>query len=179
MGNASTVSMPLSIDTLNGLNSDDAKAAFETCCTSTKWIEAMTSHRPYETVEQVQSAAQRHWQACEEADWLQAFEGHPKIGDVTSLRAKYANTKGLASNEQSGVNEASDDVLHALADGNAQYEQQNGFIFIVFATGKSAAEMLEILNGRLQNDREAELVNAAAQQAKITELRINKLFGLA
>lgn len=179
MGQASTINLPLTIDALNALNTDEAKAAFETCCTSAKWIEAMANHRPYETVDQVQVAAQQHWQTCEEADWLQAFEGHPKIGDVSSLRAKYANTKGLASNEQSGVNEASDDVLHALADGNAQYEQQNGFIFIVFATGKSAAEMLEILNGRLQNDRDTELVNAAEQQAKITALRINKLFGLA
>jgi 2-oxo-4-hydroxy-4-carboxy--5-ureidoimidazoline (OHCU) decarboxylase len=40
-----------------------------------------------------------------------------------------------------------------------EYEQKNGFIFLICATGKSALEMLHALQIRMQNDRETE-VNA-------------------
>src|SRR5262245_27592625 len=79
-------------------------------------------------------------------DWLEAFRHHPKIGDVDSLRKKFASTSHLTTKEQAGVRGASDATLQALADGNAAYERRHGFIFIVCATGKGADEMLDILN---------------------------------
>lgn len=163
---------------LNNLTTQAAIEAFATCCTSDTWISGMEQARPFKDVEHAQKVALEVWGGCSEPDLLQAFEGHPKIGDVSSLRKKYANTKGLASNEQSGVNVATEDTLQALADGNNEYDDKNGFIFIVYATGKSAAQMLDILNARLPNDRATELKNAATEQSKITALRINKLFGL-
>lgn len=163
---------------LNNLTTQAAIEAFATCCTSDAWISGMEQARPFKDVEHAQQVALDVWGECSEPDLLQAFEGHPKIGDVSSLRKKYANTKGLASNEQSGVNVATEDTLQALADGNNEYDDKNGFIFIVYATGKSAAQMLDILNARLPNDRATELKNAATEQSKITALRINKLFGL-
>ena len=169
----------MTLDELNALDASAANEAFGTCCTSETWMQGMVQARPFANVEAAQQAALDVWANCNEADFLQAFEGHPKIGDVSSLRKKYANTKGLASNEQSGVNVATEATLQALADGNNEYDSKNGFIFIVFATGKSAAEMLEILQGRLPNKRETELKNAAFEQSKITALRINKLLGLA
>ncbi len=90
------------------------------------------------------------------ADILQAFEAHPKIGDVSSLREKYRNTKAIAGHEQSGANNADEQTLQSLAQGNSDYENKFGYIFIVCATGKSAAEMLDILNARLPNNTETE-----------------------
>jgi 2-oxo-4-hydroxy-4-carboxy-5-ureidoimidazoline decarboxylase len=163
---------------LNGLTTEAVLAAFGTCCTSDVWIAGMAAARPFKDVDHTQQVALDVWATCQEADLLQAFEGHPKIGDVSSLRKKYANTKGLASNEQSGVNVANEETLQALSDGNNDYDVKNGFIFIVYATGKSAAEILDILKARLPNSRATELKNAAVEQSKITGLRINKLFGL-
>lgn len=160
---------------LNNLSEADAKFAFENCCTSSRWIDGMVAARPFVSIAQCQEVALEVWNKLGEVDFLEAFEGHPKIGDVTSLRKKYAHTKQLASGEQSSVNDASEQVIQALADGNTQYEQQNGFIFIVCATGKSAAQMLEILQGRLPNTRAQELQTAAGEQAKITAIRIDKL----
>ena len=106
---------------------------------------------------------------------MQAFQGHPKIGDVGSLKAKYANTKELAAGEQSGMTVATDDVISTLAKGNLDYENKFGFIFIVCATGKSAQEMSELLQARLTNERTTELVNAAEEQRKIFQIRLNQL----
>jgi OHCU decarboxylase len=109
-----------------------------------------------------------------EKDFFEAFEGHPKIGDVNSLRTKYANTKALASGEQGAVNSANELTLNALNEGNRHYETKNGFIFIVCATGKSADEMLTLLTRRLKNDRVTEQKIAAEQQSLITAIRIAK-----
>lgn len=168
----------MNLDEINLSNTEQATQAFASCCSSERWINAMVKARPFVSREAIHQAAQDIWQELDESDYLQAFEGHPKIGDVNSLRKKYASTKGLASNEQSGVSTADDATLENLSRANDEYFDKNGFIFIVYATGKSAAEMLEILNGRLLNNRITEIENAAIEQSKITALRLDKLLGL-
>ena len=99
-----------------------------------------------------------------------------RIGaDLDALRKKFASTATWASGEQSGVASADEETLRALQQGNIDYEARYGFIFIVCATGKSAGEMLAILQSRLNNDPETELRIAAAEQAKITRIRLEKL----
>jgi 2-oxo-4-hydroxy-4-carboxy-5-ureidoimidazoline decarboxylase len=49
------------------------------------------------------------------------------------------------------------------------------YIFIVCASGKSADEMLALLEHRLPNMAEDEIQIAAGEQAKITRLRMEKL----
>ena len=134
----------------------------------------MVKARPFADRRALVRQADLAWEELEEADYLEAFEGHPKIGDVGSLRAKYANTKELAGSEQSLVKEANDDVLEALSQGNEDYEAKFSFIFIVCATGKSAKEMSDLLQDRLPNNKAQELANAAEEQRKIFQLRINK-----
>jgi 2-oxo-4-hydroxy-4-carboxy-5-ureidoimidazoline decarboxylase len=45
----------------------------------------------------------------------------------------------------------------------------------VCATGKTAAEMLALLEARLDNDPDDELAIARGEQAKITRIRLEKL----
>lgn len=165
----------MTLDELNSLDIDGARHFFRQCCTSDHWLEFMANNRPYSSQDELLSTADTSWSACGEKDYLQAFAGHPKIGDVNSLKAKYANTRDMAGHEQSGAATASDETLKALADGNAAYETRFGYIFIVCATGKSADQMLSLLNDRLNNQLEHELTIAAAEQHKITRLRLNKL----
>ena len=111
-----------------------------------------------------------------EQDLLEAFDGHPKIGDPDSLKKKYAATKKLATSEQSAVQYASDETIDELAACNQAYLDKFGFIFIICASGKSADEMLVSIKNRISNSRERELLLAAEEQRKITHLRLNKLF---
>ena len=135
----------------------------------------MVKRSPFLDENVLQREAETVWQGLGEDDYLEAFLGHPKIGDVSSLRKKYADTHALASNEQSGASSATDEVIQELARLNSEYEEKFGFIFIVFATGKSAAEMLDILKERLPNPRDKEIQNAADNQQKITALRLKKM----
>ena len=163
------------LEQFNQLECDACYQLLRQCCVSTRWIERMEQARPFTDLEQLQHSADQIWQQLAMPDYLEAFEGHPKIGDIDSLKAKYAWTKALASGEQSGAAQASEAVLQALAEGNEAYEKRFGFIFIVCASGKSAEEMLQLLQQRLDNDLETELKIAAAEQAKITRLRLNKM----
>lgn len=169
----------MTLEQLNNLPNDEAMTAFSQCCVAERWVAQMVAGRPFSSQEQLHLQAEAIWQSLEENDYLQAFEGHPKIGDVSSLKKKYASTKALASGEQSSVQAADDATIEALAAGNTAYEEKFGFIFIVCATGKSAAEMLALLQARLPNTREVEVQLAADEQAKITRIRINKLLDLA
>ena len=164
----------MNLDRLNQLPENEAIKLFLQCCSAESWASKMTASRPFSDHKQLQYQADNCWGQLQESDYLQAFEGHPKIGDVNSLRAKYANTKELASNEQSAVNQATNNTLEQLAEGNDVYLKKFGFIFIVCATGKSAQEMLDLLQQRLPNDRQTELKNATEQQRQIFQIRLDK-----
>ena len=169
----------ITLEQFNHLSNEETKTKLMQCCTSSVWVDRMSDLRPFISRQELNETADKVWADLEENDYLEAFDGHPKIGDVNSLREKYANTKALASNEQQSVNEASEKVLLDLAKYNEEYLNKFGFIFIVFATGKSAAQMLDILLARISNDRKTELVNAAEEQRKIFQIRLTKLFGEA
>lgn len=137
----------------------------------------MAAASPYSSLAAMAGVAEKVWYTeCFEAEWLEAFRHHPKIGDVQSLKEKFASTQHLASNEQQFVNTASDEIIQLLADANTAYENKFGFIFIICATGKTAEEMLRLLNDRLRNTYFEELNIAMGEQHKITLLRIQKLF---
>ena len=135
----------------------------------------MMARRPFSDRRAIVEAATQIWWTLTRSDWLEAFSAHPKIGDPDSLRAKFQDTATWAAHEQAGVATAHEETLEELARCNRRYEERFGYIFIVCASGKSANEMLDILRGRMANDPSSELRNAAAEQLKITQLRLEKL----
>ena len=165
--------MPL--DDLNNLPTAEAAEAFARCCGARRWVDGMVHRRPYRDGREVLAAADEVWERLGPEDYREAFGHHPKIGDLSSLRAKFANTRDWASGEQAGTAVATEEILQGLADGNREYEARFGHIYIVCATGKSAREMLDNLQARLKNEPDHELRVAAAEQAKITRLRLEKL----
>lgn len=160
---------------VNGMSLDDAIRAFRVCCGSTRWAEGMAARRPFGDEDALLAAAGAIEKSMTRADWLEAFAAHPKIGDLDSLKKKFAAIADLSSSEQASVAVASHDTLAALAEGNRVYEQTFGHIFIVCAAGKSADEMLALLRQRLANPPDDELRIAAAEQTRITRLRLQRI----
>jgi len=166
----------MTIDELNRLSKGEAIEQFILCCGSSAWAGKMARRRPYSSKDEVIKQAGEIWNhELASSDWLEAFSAHPKIGGLGSLRKKYASTKKWAEGEQKGIANAPEEVLERLAAGNQEYENKFGYIFIVCATGKSAGEMLQILESRLDNQPGKELAIAAEEQRKITEIRLEKL----
>ena len=168
-------SAPASLAWLNALPAVETEAEFLKCCGSTRWSHAMTERRPYTSIDELTRTASEVWRSLDQADWLEAFHSHPRIGEKKAAAQVSQQSKQWSGQEQSGVTAADQNTIDLLAQLNREYEEKFGFIFIVCATGKSASEMLAILRQRLPNDVETELPIAAAEQAKITELRLKKL----
>jgi len=165
----------MELTTFNSLDQDNAFTHLATCCASDSWAHAMVDERPFTTLEAMLSQASAIWRRLTKDDYLQAFDGHPRIGDINSLREKFASTADSAEQEQSGMNTASDSLLQEMTKLNDEYFKKFGYIFIVCATGKSAENMLSLLTGRLPNKEYIELGIAAREQEKITQLRIIQL----
>jgi OHCU decarboxylase len=161
------------LDAWNKADEAEAISAMIACCGARRWAEGMVALRPIENVFALSEAADRVWAAMEEPDWMEAFACHPRIGERNVSHAT-AQSAAWSRQEQSSVTQAEQQVLDELAAGNALYEQRFGFTYIVCATGKSAEEMLEILNRRLSCDRASELREAAEQQRQITQIRLGK-----
>jgi 2-oxo-4-hydroxy-4-carboxy-5-ureidoimidazoline decarboxylase len=156
----------------NTLDLEAAADAILPCNGSAVWATLVAYNRPYETVDDLAAAADHFWQSLPEEDWQQAFDSHPRIGERQAKDATEASL-AMSANEQSAANPDAL-TLAELAAANQLYEQTFGRIFIVCATGKSAAEMLAILRARLANDPATELLEAAEQQRQITQIRLRK-----
>jgi len=165
--------------TLNELNKLTEQVAFEKleqCCASKTWINKVIENRPFSSEKElIQKTGAIWFNECGTTDYLEAFTGHPKIGDINSLKEKFAHTAKWAQNEQAKVEEANTATIEALAKANEDYLTKFGYIFIVSASGKSAEEMLAIINARLKHTTEDEIYVAMNEQHKITIIRLVKL----
>lgn len=163
------------LDRLNGLSPADAERELLACCGSRAWAREMVRRRPFADVDRLLAAADEVWRKLREADWLEAFRSHPRIGERKAQTPQADRDRKWSAREQSGMDAAAAAVRQDIADGNRAYEERFGFIFIVCASGRSAEEMLSLLRERLGHDPASEIRVAAGEQAKITRLRLQKL----
>jgi OHCU decarboxylase len=166
----------VTLQRLNALPDHEAEAAFLTCCGSTRWAREMARRRPFDGQHQVHTAGADVWFELDPEDWDEAFRAHPRIGERKAAPAQSAQAAAWSAQEQAGASSAGEEIAAALAEGNRAYEERFGRIYIVCASGKTAKQLLSILRKRLGNDPDTELRVAAAEQWKITELRLEKLF---
>ena len=160
---------------LNAMDVPDLRAALADFCAAPAWIEHMAAARPLASPEAVLAAADAAGRSVPADDWREAFRHHPRIGERTAERRQSEAARGLSSQEQAGAASATAADLAALAEGNRAYEARFGHVFIVAAAGRTAADILANLRDRLTNDPAAEIVVAAAEQRKITRLRLERL----
>ena len=160
----------MNLEKFNSLDKDTAGQELLQCCGSAKWASLVAAGRPYATERDLVKKAVAVWyNDCAPADWQEAFSHHPQIGDLKSV------TERFAGKEQAAVGSASADTLMQLAKLNQDYHHRFGFIFIVCATGKSAEEMLQLLQQRIQHTAAEEEAIAMGEQMKITILRLKKI----
>jgi OHCU decarboxylase len=158
----------------NGLPIAAAEGEILACCGSPAWARGVAARRPFASAAEIIAAAGEIWADLREQDWLEAFRGHPRIGESHAEQNQSARAAQWSAGEQSGAASAEDAAKLAFAEGNREYERRFGHIFIVCASGRSAPELLDNLRRRLHNDAQAELREAAEQQRQIMELRLRK-----
>ena len=106
------------IEYLNALFEPEALRFFHTACASGTSADAMAAARPYQSPESVLGEAERVFDLLEEADWLEAFAGHPRIGE---------RGDAVANQEQAGASVSDQAMKQDLTRVNAEYEERFGF----------------------------------------------------
>jgi len=163
----------------NSLTPDAAAREILPCCGSQAWAEQLAAQRPFLYPEDLFAASDGVWLALPEADWIEAFDSHPRIGQQHA-RAATAQSLSWSSSEQSAIAASQDEAARlALAGANREYEAKFGRIFLICASGRSTSEILAMLRARMGNTPEQELVEAAEQQRQITQLRLRRWLGLS
>ena len=161
----------------NALDPAEAVRQVLPCCGSHAWADSLAARRPFASSAQLFAASDDIWSGLPEREWQEAFDSHPRIGQQ---HAKAASAESLkwSSHEQREAMSQDHAMRAALAEGNRRYEAKFGRIFIVCASGKSAAEILGILERRMENPADVELREAAEQQRQITQVRLRRWLGV-
>lgn len=159
----------IDLHTLDTLAESEAERLLLTCCASLEWARAVAVRRPFGTVDALLAAADDALATLSEPELDRALSGHPRIGD----RPDNADS----AREQAAVVAAGDAVRAELAAGNRAYEDRFGHVYLVCATGRSAAELLDILRSRLHNDASTERGIVREELGKINRIRLRRLVG--
>ncbi len=161
----------LDVAALDRLSPAAAEALLRPACGSAEWVAAMVAARPFGTL----AAVLAHSDAVlTELEWpgvLSALAAHPRIGDRAAgptLEATWSRQ------EQAGAASAVGDVRAALHAGNIAYEERFGHVFLIRASGRTAAEMLAALTERLDHDEATEHDVIRRELAAIVRGRLEK-----
>jgi 2-oxo-4-hydroxy-4-carboxy-5-ureidoimidazoline decarboxylase len=168
----------MGVSALTRLNDLPAAAAEEellSCCASPVWASAVVEGRPYQDFEAVIAAAGPALAALPWSEIARALDAHPRIGARPS--GQHADA-AWSRREQAGVDRNDDRTLAALAEVNRAYEERFGRVLLIFASGKSGAELLEAAQGRLGNNEATERLVIREELAKIVTLRLGRLLGV-
>src|SRR3569623_1645244 len=145
------------------------------CCGSEAWIKKMLAIFPVQNLVDLLEYAEDEWYDCTTEDWLEAFEKNARIGDIESIRQKASYNPEWAFEKEWEIQNFSQEMIAKFLAANQSYDETFGYNFIVSAKEKSTNEVMEILLQRLNNDPDEELLIAAAEQNKITQMRLKKL----
>ena len=154
---------------------DELRDRLRSCCAAEAWVEQIVGGRPYRSEAALYGASDRATAELDARGLEQALAGHPRIGDAAPAHGGDARSAAWSRGEQAGVGSAGADVLGELAAANASYEQRFGHVYLVCASGRSAAELLAVCRARLENDPETERGVVLEELAKINRLRLGKM----
>jgi len=98
-----------------------------------------------------------------DAERVAVLNAHPRIGAMSGLSARSAAEQGGSTDPE---------TLRALDLLNAEYERTFGFRFVVFVHGRSRAEVVPILQARLQRARHEELATGLEEFLAIARDRL-------
>lgn len=84
--------------------------------------------------------------------WLEAINAHPRLGDKAAIEAKrdtsVSEIQLKTASEQDAIFKEQGAVLDEVVKWNEDYEAKFGHVFLLFAHGKSMADILEHVKDR-------------------------------
>lgn len=159
---------PTGISRLNSADDGTAAGLLHEVCTSTAWVRALLTKRPFTGLDELCEASDAAMPGLTPEDLAEAMAGHPPIGrpkpgDPTSAR------------EQRGMAGASDELKAELLELNLAYQDRFGHVFLICATGLTGEQMRDAAEVRIGNTPEQEREIVRTELGKINRIRLTRL----
>ena len=139
--------------------SEELEERLYACLANRRWAHAVASGEP------VDEAMDR----LTDEEWLGAIKAHPRIGE------RGGEAPASSEREQARAMQASPATLAELEAENRRYEERFGHLFLIYASGRSADEILAELRRRMNNDPSVELEEAKRELRKIAHARLERI----
>jgi 2-oxo-4-hydroxy-4-carboxy-5-ureidoimidazoline decarboxylase len=161
------------IEVFNALPAVRLEADLLACCAAPAWGAVVAAKRPYRDRPEVVAAGDAAARALTWPEVLVGLSAHPRIGE----RASGDSTEAAFSRrEQSTAAQGADELTKAaLIEANRAYEERFGQVFLIFASGRTQAEILAVARERLANDEQTERVIVQDELRKIALLRLERV----
>lgn len=162
---------------------DEAQDALLACADVPRWASAVLERRPYPDVTALLETADTLARGFTGAEVESALAAHPRIGERSAgagagaafSRREQAAALGSIDGQGDDDTENGASGAHALVEVNRAYEQRFGRVFLICASGRSAADIVAEGWRRLGNDDETERQEVADELRRITLLRLRSL----
>jgi 2-oxo-4-hydroxy-4-carboxy-5-ureidoimidazoline decarboxylase len=158
----------VSVDAFNALPEAEATRRLLTCLNVPRWAAEVAGGRRYANYAALAAQAEASAARLSDDELSAALDGHPRIGE----RAGAGHDAEFSAREQAQVDRDDAAVMAALADGNREYEQRFGRVFLIRAACRSSSEIMAELRRWLDNDDETERADTVAALREIALLRL-------
>ena len=161
------------VEAVNALPAERLAEDLRACCAAPAWGAAIVAERPFPDRPAVLAAADAASRALSWADVLTGLSAHPRIGERATGDSREAT---WSRREQSAAAATPDDATpDELIEANRAYEERFGHVFLIFASGRSRAEILAAAHERLGHDKAAERAVVTDELRKIARLRLERV----
>ncbi|MFE9425519.1 2-oxo-4-hydroxy-4-carboxy-5-ureidoimidazoline decarboxylase [Kitasatospora sp. NPDC006697] len=163
-----SVDAPGALEALSAAEPAELQEILLEVCSSPRWAARVAASRPWSDRSALLAANAAAMAELTTADLADAMAGHarigqPRAGDATSER------------EQAGIHGVDRELLDELHRANTAYEAKFGHVFLICATGRTAATMLAALRERYPNEPAAEAETVRGELRKINDIRLGRL----
>lgn len=161
----------MDLATFNAAPGSELTEQLLACCDAGTWAHGIVAERPYATVDDLVATAAEASRRLGPDDVDRALAAHPRIGE----RAAGASREAAWSRQEQSSVRTDEQTQAALLEGNREYEERFGRVFLICATGLDAGEILQSLKRRLGNDEVTEAAEVRDELGKIAQVRLRKL----
>jgi OHCU decarboxylase len=162
----------LAVTAFDQLDAARAAVVLAPCCASRRWADELVRGRPHGDLAALTAASDAAISGLQWPDLAEALAAHPRIGGALAGRGREAAWSAAEQQSAAGAGAAERDQLAAA---NAAYEERFGHVFLIRASGRSAAEMLAALRERLGHEPAAEREVIRAELRGIVALRLARV----
>lgn len=161
------------VEVFNALPAERLEAELLACCAAPAWGAVIAAKRPFADRAELLAVADAAGRDLSWPDVLAGLSAHPRIGERAAGDSKEA---AWSRTEQSAAAQSADDRTKAeLIAANREYEERFGHVFLIFASGRTQAEILAAARERIGNDEATERAIVTGELRKIALLRLERV----